>query len=349
MSIKKSRVRKSEILVRSRPVAALLAATLALLLSAAPGCDQKGQPGRLEKISLAVSPWPASSAVYIAQEKGYFREEGLEVTLHNYISGHLGLNAMLAGKEDMATAGESPIARAALEGKPISVVATICEIDQAILVIARKDRGISSLSDLKGKKIGLAATSAADYFLHVFLTTNGMDPREVRIINMAPDKAVASLLKGEVDAVSTWSPHTSVLRDKLGDNALVLGDPGLYTLMWNLVAAPDYIKNNPERVRKLLRAIVRANRFITDSPGKARVASRQYIGTESPFLEKEWGNYRFLAVLDQSLILNMEDQARWMIKREGMRHRMPNFLDFIYTEGLNTVKPDAVRIAGKQG
>ena len=320
---------------------------MALLFSAVPGCDPKGQSGRLEKISLAVTPWPASSAVYIAQEKGYFREEGLDVALHNYISGHLGVNAMLAGKEDVATAGESPIARAALEGKPISVVATICEIDQAILVIARKDRGISSFSDLKGKKIGLAATSAADYFLHIFLTTNGMDPREVRIVNMTPDKAVASLLKGEVDAVSTWSPHTSVLRDKLGDNALVLGDPGLYTMMWNLVATPDYIKNNPGRVRKLLRAIVRANRFITDSPGEARVASRQYIGTDSPFLEKEWGNYRFLAGLDQSLILNMEDQARWMNKKVGMRYRMPNFLDFIYTEGLNAVKPDAVRIAGK--
>jgi NitT/TauT family transport system substrate-binding protein len=174
-----------------------------------------------------------------------------------------------------------------------------------------------------------------------------MDPREVRIVNMTPDKAVASLLKGEVDAVSTWSPHTSLLRDKLGDNALVLGDPGLYTMMWNLAAAPDYIKNNPERVRKLLRAIIRANRFITNSPGEARVASRQYIGTESPLLEKEWGNYRFLTILDQSLILNMEDQARWMDKREGMRYRRPNFLDIIYTEGLNTVKPDAVRIAGK--
>jgi len=347
MNIKNPRVRKILILVRSRPVATLLAVMLALLFSAAPGCDPKGQPVRMERISLAVSPWPASAAVYIAQEKGYFREEGLEVALHNYLSGHLGLNAVLAGKEDMATAGESPIARAALEGKPISVVATICEIDQGILVIARKDRGISSLSDLKGKRIGLAVTSAADYFLHVFLTTNGMNPREVRIIDMAPDKAVASLLKGEVDAVSTWSPHTFVLREKLGDNALVLGDPGLYTLMWNLVATADYIKNNPGRVRKLLRAIVRANRFIADSPGEARVASRQYIGTESPFLEKEWGDYRFLAILDQSLILNMEDQARWMIKREGMRHRMPYFLDFIYTEGLNTVKPDAVRIAGK--
>lgn len=334
-------------LVRSRPVAALLAATLALLLSAAPGCDRKGLPGLPEKISLAVTPWPASAAVYIAQEKGYFREEGLEVTLHNYISGHLGVNAMLAGKEDMATAGESPIARAAIEGKPITIFATICEIDQAILVIARKDRGISSLSDLKGKKIGLAATSTADYFLHVFLTTNGMDPREVRIINMNPDKGVASLLKGEVDAVSTWSPHTSVLRDKLGDNALVLGDPGLHSVMWNLAAAPDYIKNNPERVRKLLRAIIRANRFITDRPGEARAALRQYIGTEGPLFEKEWGNYHFLTVLDQSLILNMEDQARWMIKREGMRYRMPNFLDIIYTEGLNTVKPDAVRITAK--
>lgn len=347
MNIEKPRARKFKIPVRFRSVAALLAATLALLLIASPGCDQKKQPGRLEHISLAVASWPASSAVYIAQEKGYFREEGLEVTLHNYISGHLGFRAMLEGKADMATAGESPIARAALEGKPIAVVATICEIGQAVLVIARKDRGISSRSDLKGKRIGLAATSTADYFFHIFLTTNGMNPRDVRIIDMAPDKAVEALLKGEVDAVCSWSPHTSIMRDKLGDNALVLGDPGIYTMTWNLVTAADYPKNNRERVRKMLRAIARANRFLGASPGEARVALRQHVGTESPSFDKEWGNYHFLTGLDQSLILNMEDQARWMNKKEGKRYRMPNFVDFIHVESLNSVSPDTVRIAGK--
>lgn len=331
-----------------KPIAAFLAAMLvAVVFSTVIGCSPKEQPGHLEKITLAVTPWPASAAVYIAQEKGYFREEGLEVILHDYMSGHLGLNAMLSGKEDLATAGESPISRAAVQGKPVAVVATICEIDQAILIIARKDKGIASLSDLKGKRIGLAATSAADYFLHVYLTTNGMNPRDIRIINMEPDKAVAALLKGDIDAVSTWAPHTVVLRDRLGDNALVLGDPGLYIMTWNLVAAPDYLKSNPERVGKLLRAIVKANRFIINHPDEARAVSRQYTGTDSPFYEKEWKNYRFLTLLDQSLILNMEDQARWMIKREGIRSRIPNFLDIIYAEGLKSVQPGAVRIAGK--
>jgi len=341
-------IQKVASLLYSKPIMAVLAAmSVAAVFSVVIGCSPKEQSMHLEKITLAVTPWPASAAVYIAQDKGYFREEGLEVILHNYISGHLALNAMLSGKEDLATAGESPISRAAVQGKPLAVVATICEIDQATLIIARKDRGVASFSDLKGKRIGLAVTSTADYFLHIYLTTNGMNPKDIRTINMAPDKAVAALLSGDIDAVSTWAPHTVVLRDRLGDNALVLSDPGLYIMTWNLVAAPDYLKSNPERIRKLLRAIVKANRFIINHPDEARVVSGQYTGTDSSFYEKEWKNYRFLTLLDQSLILNMEDQARWMIKREGMRARMPNFLDFIYAEGLKSVQPEDLRISGK--
>ncbi|MBI2872373.1 MAG: ABC transporter substrate-binding protein [Chloroflexi bacterium] len=322
-------------------------AIIAFVLSGVAGCGG-GALKSAEKVTIGVVPWPASASLYIADEKGYFRDEGLDITLYSYASGHLGLADVLAGKADLAAAGDTPIARAALDGKPLAVVVTLSEIDRAILIIARKDRGISVADDLKGKRIGVVSGTTADFFLHVYLATSYISLQDIQVVNLEADKLVDALLSGEVDAVSTWSPHTLVLRDQLGSNARVLDDPGLYTMTWDIVATQEFSKSNPERIKRFLRAVVRANSFITEHPDEARAISAKYIGADSPLYEQEWNDYRFTARLDESLILNLEDQARWMVKAEaGSAQRRPNFLDLIYTEGLKAAQPEGIGITGK--
>jgi sulfonate transport system substrate-binding protein len=321
------------------------------LLAGMNGCSREGEQGivkQREKLTLAVTPWPASAPIYVAYENGYFEDEAIDLTLQSYSSGHLGLAAMLSGKTDLATAGETPIAIAAVDGKPIVVIATSCEIDRAIRIIGRKDKGISAPQDLKGKRIGVVSGTTADFFLHIYLTTSYIDLQEVQVVNLEADKLVDALLEGHVDAVSTWWPYTLVLLDNLGANGLALQDPDIYTMTWDMVATEDFVRRDPECIRRFLRAMIRADRFIAEQPAQARVICLRYIGTYSPLFEKEWTEYRFTLELDQSLILNMEDQARWMFDIQGAEdQRPPNFMDFIYAEGLKSVRPESVRIPGK--
>lgn len=323
----------------------------AFALAGATGCSREGNQDaskKREEIVVAVTPWPASAALYVAQEKGYLRDEGLDATFHSYISGHLGLDAVLSGKADFATAGDTPVARAVIQGKPVAIVATLCEINRAVLIVARKDRGILSPDDLKGKKIGVVAGTTADFFLQIFLTTSYINPTDVRIVNLGAHEAVDALVRGEVDALSTWSPHTILARDKLGNNGGILDDPSIYKMTWNIMTTKDFAGSHPVRIRKVLRAIVRANRFITEQPAETRAITARNIGTDSRLFEGEWGDYTFTASLDQSLILNLEDQARWMIRQEaGSARRQPNLMDFFYIDGLKAVMPAAVRITGK--
>lgn len=315
------------------------------------GCSGKPEQGALNqegKTNIAVTPWPASASLYIAQEKGYFRDEGLDVILNPYISGHLGLDAVLSGKEDLATSGDTPIARSILDGKPVAVVATVSKIDRAILIIARKDRGISASGDLRGRKIGVVRGTTADFYLQIYLTTSYIDPKNVQIVDLAAEHVIDALLNGEVDAVSTWAPHTLVLRDQLGSNAVIFSDPSIYKMTWNIVVTQEFARSNPERIKKLLRALIRANRFIKERPDESRAISAKYIGTDSPLYEREWQDYSFSVTLDDSLILNLEEQARWMARKEGISaQKPPNVVDFNYTEGLKAVQPESVRIAGK--
>jgi NitT/TauT family transport system substrate-binding protein len=324
---------------------------VSILLTGMAGCsrtEEQGASKQNEKITLAVSSWPASASIYVAHEKGFFEDEGLNATIQPNLSGHLGIDAVLSGKADLATAGETPITRAAVEDKPLTVIATVCEIDRAILVIGRKDKGISAPQDLKSKRIGVVSGTTADFFLHIYLTTSYIDPKDVRVVNLSTDKVVDALLNGEVDAVSTWAPHTLVLREKLGSNGIVLHDPNIYTMTWDIVASQDFVKKNPQGIKRFLRAILKATQFITDQPDETRAICSRHIGADSPLFEREWTDYRFTVKLDQSLLLNMEDQARWMSKKEGAGDRRPpNFMDFIDAEGLKAIKPLAVRITGK--
>jgi NitT/TauT family transport system substrate-binding protein len=321
-----------------------------LVLTGLVGCSRKDEPDaakQLQEIAVAVTPWLGSSALFVAHERGYFRDEGLDATLHSFISGYLGLDAVLSGNADLATVGETPIARVAISGGQLAVVATVARVQRAIRIIARRDRGISGPDDLKGRKIGVTVGTTADFFLHIYLVTSYIDPNDILMVDLAPDKVVEALLKGQVDAVSTWAPYTVVLRDRLGSNALVLDDPSIYTMTWNLVTTPPFIRNSPGRIEKFLRAIVRANRFIAEEPAAARTISSKHIGPES-HLDGEWQDYAFTAELNQSLLLNLEDEARWMIERDaGGDRSVPNFLNFIDTDALKTIRPQAVRIAGK--
>ncbi len=315
------------------------------------GCsreDDRDTSKREESITVAVTPWPGSAAVYIAAEKGYFRDEGLDVDLHSYVSGHLGLAAVLSGKADLATVGDTPISRAIVEGQPVAVVGTLCEINRAILIVARRDRGISSPDDLRGKKIGVVAGTTADFFLHLFLAASYINPWEAWIIHLQTDQVVDALVRGEIDAVSTWFPHTLAAMERLGDTGIILDDPSIYKMTWNLTSTRDFAGKHGERIQRVLRAFIRANRFIVEQPGEARTITSTAVHTAGHAFDKEWEDFRFTVTLDQSLLLNLEDQARWMIREEiGDARGLPSVIDFIHVDSLKAVQPEAVGIIGR--
>jgi len=322
-----------------------------VVLFAFPGCTRDtDQPfkGAVKKISVAVTSWPASASVFVAQEKGFFKNEGLEVTIRPNESGHLAIAPLLAGDVEFATMGETPFVRAALEQKPMAIVASLAEIERAIQIIGRKDRGISRAEDLKGKTIGVIQGTTADFFLHIFLTSAYLGPKDVRVVNLAPGRIVDALLSGEVDAVSTWAPYTTILKEKLGRDSSVLDEPGLYRMTWNLVVRKDLAQRDPECIVRFLHALVKANRYIAEDPAGARNVVSRYLKTDASSLQREWADCRMTATLAQSLVVNLEDQSRWMIGRGIVRAgRVPNVLDFIYVAALKDVQPGAVSIIKK--
>ncbi len=300
-----------------------------------------------QKVTLALYKSPRTATLLIAEDKGYFKDEGLDVTVDTYDTGQQALAAMLAGKADLATMADTPVAQAALDGEQFWIIASYCRVERAVSVVGRRDRGIATFSDLKGKTVGTTPGTIADYFLQSYLVNAGIDPRSVEAVNLTPSQYVDSVVNGDVDAVAVAAPQRGMAIEKLGANAVVLDNRSVPPTSMVAAATPALVESEPDVIQRFLRAIVRADQFIQDNPEEAESISADSIGADAVYYESDWPDYSFEVVLDQSLVMSLEEQARWTFASADTTKTMPNFLDFIYADGLKAVQPDAVTIAGE--
>jgi NitT/TauT family transport system substrate-binding protein len=310
-------------------------------LAVLPSCASPTPTPRSAKVRIAPTTLPASAPVYVATSKGFFRDEGLDASIEQYGSGALALEGVLRGEADFALVADTPIARAVVDGKSPTVVAQIADIESGDLIIARKDRGIGDGTQLRGKRVGVLPGTSADFFLHLYLVTSGIDPADVTRVPLKADTLVSSLASGAVDAISAFAPYTFEAQDALGSNALVLDRPGLYTLTWNVAVRSDYATRNADDVARFLRALDRAERYIAEHPAEAQTITSKGTGISRSRLRQLWPTNRWTLKLDESLILTLEDEARWMTGSAG---EVPDFLRHLDTGPLAEVRPGAVRI-----
>lgn len=137
--------------------------------------DQRHKPvGPPEKVTIAYSTTTDAILAEVAQKQGYYLQEGLEVTPHLHPYGKLALGELLAGKADFATVAEIPVMLAIMNGEKISIVATIQTASKGNAIIARKDKGILTATDLKGKKIAATLGTTSEFFMDAFWVGHGI-------------------------------------------------------------------------------------------------------------------------------------------------------------------------------
>jgi NitT/TauT family transport system substrate-binding protein len=310
------------------------------LLVAAAGCRAERIEPLADGITIALPALPHTSLVQVAVAKGYFAREGLAVTLQPYASGKQALNAVTTGKADLATAAETPLVFAALHGEPIAVLATLASSTRATAVVARKESGITTARDLAGKRVGLVHGTSPEFFLDTLLVRNEVDRGAVRIVEMKLEDMPAALQRGEVDAVATWIPSLKSLQDSLGDKVITLYAEDVYWETFNIASRRGFAEQRPEAAKRLLRALLRAEALFRDDP---QAAHRALLAASKEDPAETLGLFEFHVRLDESLLVLMEEEARWAI-RAGLvpKQQMPNFLESIAAEPLLAVNPDAV-------
>jgi ABC-type nitrate/sulfonate/bicarbonate transport system substrate-binding protein len=307
----------------------------------------RAQPPIVVRLGSTLAPY--SCAVWLAQTRGFFAAEGLQVEVRDFIAGKQGLAEMMAGGLDYTTAADAPIVLALLEQSQIRVVASIATSTDNTSVVARRDRGIRSPSDLQGHRIGIVRGTTSHYFLDSYLEFYGIPLAQVEHVALNPESLVEALAKGEVDAISAWVPISLHAVEQLGDQAVELRSGTMYRWTWNLVARNREVAGSPV-TGALLRALRLASDELLRDPAAAAVELSPRLGMTPARLREEWRRTFFELSLDQSLILNLESQARWAVAAGVVsQQEPPNFLPAITATPLRSVDPTAVTIIDDQG
>jgi len=311
------------------------------------GCKgQPRKPEQFEKVTIGISTSSLlASLVHIAEARGYFLEEGIDVEIKGYPTGKAALVATLSGEVDMGTVADTPIVSNSFERNDFAVFVTILNSAQHSKALTRKDSNINTPLDLVGKKVATTVGTTAHYFMAVFFLLNKLDISDVEIVNLKPGEMVEAIVNGDVDAMFAWEPNILKATKSLGDNAIILPSDVGYEATFNLVSMNGYIENNPELIKKVIKALAKAEEFITNNREESINIIALRLETDREDIDKLWDGYKFGLSLSQTLILTLEDVARWSIRSNFTnKTEVPNYMDYIYMDALEEVKPEAVRI-----
>lgn len=303
----------------------------------------------LEQVVIATNTaYVGTCPVLAAREKGYFANEGILAVVQPRTSGKAAMEAVLQGKADLGTVADIPVMLAGLNKQAVFVIATIFKAEKDHGIVGRKDRGVIAPTDLKGKRIGVTLSTSGHFTLDAFLNRQKLSASEVTMRNYPPEALPAALAQGDIDAAASWEPFLGTMLTQLGSNGVAFYGQDVYESTYSIAGLRDYVASHPETVKKILRALIKGAQFCSDSPDAARSlvpSASKMDAAQLAALKAAWSTYRFGIVLDQGLILALEDEARWAIKNKlGSGTDMPNYLDFIYLDGLESVAPSAVTI-----
>ncbi len=323
-----------------------LAFTL-ILITALMGCDksqsQNTEPPQI--ITVAYTWQPQSTLVHIAAAKGYFSEEGLDVRplMHTY--GKAALESVIGNKADFATVAETPVMFNVLKGKKIFVIANIEASSMNNAVVARKDAGITTPANLKGKRIAFTPGTTSDFFLDSILTANGLTRKDIKPIELKPEEFQDAIMTKKVDAASSWNYPLTLIKRQLGANGIVFYDQEIYTETFNIAAMQDFVLKNPETVKRFLRALFKAEHFVADHPDEAQTIMSIATKVDHSLIHEVWNAFNYHVVLDQTLLITLEDETRWAMKNKLTEQQdMPDYEKFIYLDSLRAVKPEAIKM-----
>ena len=298
-----------------------------------------------QKITIALVNQPQSTLILVAMKKGYFSDEGLDVQVLPQVNGKLALQSMVEGKADFATVAETPVMFSILRGERFFVIANIESSTENDAILARVDAGITTPSHLKGKRIGFIPGTTLDFFLDSFLTAQGLTRQEVTPVPLKSVEMLDALLAKKVDAVAAWNYPLTQIKRRLGTQAVTFYDRQIYTEHFNIAAMQDFVRQSPQTVTALLRGLVRAEAFVISYSDEAKSMVSETIKVDEDLVKEVWDVMSYQVRLDQSLVITLEDETRWAMKNKLTDETvMPNYLSYIYVDGLKSVKPGSVRM-----
>ena len=312
------------------------------------GRDETGKStGAPVGLTIGIQPDGAemNGLVLLAEDLGLFEKNGLHITYRDYSSGGQALSALENKEVDLAFTGEYIFLKNLLKGNDIRIIASIAT-SETIRVVAHKGIGVKTPTDLKGRKIALISESSCEFDMAVFLLYHGMKPDAVNILKLPTPQAVyEAFMTDTVDAAIIWEPYIMKIKNKSENLIYDWAPHSGKQLFWLVSAQEQFVRQYANKVHRFLTTLREAEVFMENNPDIARQKIYKQSKHNQDHFDYIFPIVQCELILDHSLLVALEDQARWLISNRLTGHnKMPNLLKYFYFNGMQQVKPEGIHI-----
>ncbi len=298
-------------------------------------------------LRLAVATSPQAVLLRLAQVRGHFAAEGLDVVVTSATHGKAAIELLDQGLVDVATAADVPFVLSVLAGSRDGLLTELSSTAADNAIVARRDRGIALASDLRGRRVGVTPDTSGHYFLHAVEVRHRLRPGDVVEVPLQPPQMAPALAEGRVDAVATFLPWRQAAQAAVGTGTAVILEPQVAATSFTLVARRDWLATHDDVARRLLRALLRAEAALRADPEGALSDCAAWLHVTPAQLRPTWDDIDQRVQLRQGELVTLETIARWALARRGATAgaaAVPDFLDRLDMAPLLALAPERVSV-----
>ncbi len=302
----------------------------------APGCstDEAGVDQRVPVRIAYLHNDLHQLAFYVAGEKGFYEEAGIEVEVAGvYKSGVELMAAFQAGALDAGYVGLAPAMVAAANGKAaVKIAAQANAAGSAIVVL--KDLNLEALQDLEGLRVAVPNIGTVqDFLLNLALDARGAAATGIEKMIMSPPEMVSAIISGGIDACVVWEPYAALIlsgghgKVLLDSNQIWYGHPCCV-----LAVDAAFLQERRETAAALVEAHRRATAYILENEEEALDLAVSFTGLSREIVEAAMKNIQFACRLDAEAALTY---ARYLTEQGLVRlDDPPAFMDSLIDTSL---------------
>ncbi|CDZ54177.1 Aliphatic sulfonates family ABC transporter, substrate-binding protein [Neorhizobium galegae bv. orientalis] len=203
-----------------------------------------------------IADFPNASVLAIAQDQKLWEAEGITPSVKVFTNGPIQIQAMGAGSLNFGTIGPGALWLPASGRAKVVGVNDIGFSDRVIV-----QGNISTIKDLKGKKVGVPQGTSGDMILRMTLTRAGMTVGDIRVVPMDPATIVSAFTSKQIDGAGIWYPLIDVIKPRVPDMKELASNQDFYpqtSFINTFVARNEIVQQNPDLVKKFLRVMKKA-------------------------------------------------------------------------------------------
>jgi NitT/TauT family transport system substrate-binding protein len=299
-----------------------------MLLAAGMTLALPGMIPRADAEPVNISYQPAlywSLPFYIATEKGWWKEVGLEPTFSTFPAGPQQIAAAPSKSWDIGGTGSPPAVLGAVRFNLVTIALADDQSDTAVVAARAKDADaiLKDPSLLKGKEILLTTNSTGHYTAVACLKKMGLGPNDVRVVNLSPAQTIAAFTSGNGALAAAWPPFSYTLQEKADAKPLCTGRDGGAAVTAAVVVRADYAAEHPETVAKVLAVYLRSIAW----QKKHRAETMAYMKTFYPEGGTTLSDHFIAVDYDKRPIYTLDEQLKLFDRSKG-----PSVMDTWHTD-----------------